>query len=107
MLIPKQFQTHRFQNSIAYVRNLSHQETARMGDEAWKDAASIRLSSGWQASAVNHPHTSCHGSSRRDAAMLQAPTPGHLCPDPIPGAARETNRGWLWGQPAPAVLLHD
>jgi len=45
MLIPKRFQTHQSQNSIAYVRNLSHQETARMGDEAGKDAASIRVTS--------------------------------------------------------------
>src|SRR5258708_32910802 len=67
-------------------------------------AASLRLSSGWQASAVNHPHTSCHGSSRRDAAMLQAPTPGHLVRAPIPGAARETARGRRVCQPHPGVF---
>ena len=39
-------------------RNLSRQETSRRGDEAWKDAASTHLSSGWEASAVDYPHTS-------------------------------------------------
>jgi len=48
---PQTVPTHRFQNSIAYVRNLSHQDAARRGDEAWKDAPYIRLSSGWEASS--------------------------------------------------------